>query len=127
VHEALDAIRAPEHGVRDHLRPEHVGLEEVVVVEDRSGDVRLGREVDDHVGPPDQALHERRVADVAVPELDPPVAGRLVEIGRQVVDASRVRQQIEHENPVVRVPVVEVMDEVAADEARSARDQKCSH
>ena len=69
----FDALRVLEHRVGHDLRAQHVGLEEVVVVVDRSRDVRLGREVHDDIGFGDQRIDERRVAHVAVPELEPAV------------------------------------------------------
>ena len=79
MNEALDALDVRQHRVGDHLRAEHVGLEEMVVVVDRPRDVRLGGEVDDDVRLLDQAVDQRGVAHVAVPELEPAAVRRMVE------------------------------------------------
>ena len=127
MHEPLDPIGAAQHRVRDHLRAEHVGLEEVVVVEDGPRHVRLGREMHDDVRAAHQVLDERGVAHVAVPELDAAARVGRLEVGRQVVDAAGVGQQVEHQDPVVRILVEDVVHEVAADESGAAGHEKCFH
>jgi hypothetical protein len=78
--------------------------------------VRLCREVDDDL---DRVLAQRRlgqlaVADVPLDErdslLDRGEAGPIARVGEQVVD----------DDVIVRVPLEQVVDEVRADEARSA-------
>ena len=116
-----------EHGVRDDLCPEDIGLEEVVIVVNRARDVRLGGEVHDDVGLLDQRIDERRVADIPIPELHAAVVRLSAEPHRQVLKAARVREQIQNQNPAVRMGVVQVVDEVTADETRAAGHEECFH
>src|SRR5206468_8672059 len=88
-------------------------------------DVRFGGEVDDDVGSLDEALGQRGIPHVAIPELD--AAAGAIEIDRQVVDAARVGEEVEHQNLVTRIRRVEMMDEIAADEAGAARDENGLH
>src|SRR5438132_361716 len=112
-----------EDRIGDDLCAEDVRLEEVIVVVNRPGDMRFGGEVHDDVRLLDERVDERRIPHVAMPELDPRARAFLAAEPREVVEASRVREQIEYEDPVVRIRVVNVMNEVAADEAGATRDE----
>src|SRR5262249_41905502 len=82
--------------------------------------MRLCGHVYDHVGAGDQRVDELTVADVTVPEL---VAIRLPGAVGQIGDAAGISQGVEHENPVLRILVVEVAGKVAPDESRSTGDE----
>src|SRR6185503_2682526 len=115
-----------QHRVGHHLRAEYVGFEKVVVVVDRSRDVCFGGKVHDDIGFGNQGVNERRVAHIAVPELEPVVID-LIETNGQVLDAAGVGQQVEDEDAVIRVIVVEIPYEVAPDESCSAHRQNRAH
>ena len=55
--------------VEQHLRAEHVGEDELGRAEDRTVDVRLGREVDDRVAAVGRARDGVRVGDVSLVEV----------------------------------------------------------
>ena len=94
-----------------------VGLEERGRVGDGVVVVGLGGVVDHGVGPGDQAVDERGVADVAHDELDA-VGGQ----ARDVVGVAGVGQLVEHGDVDARVLAHDVVDEVGADEAAAAGD-----
>ncbi len=102
------------------LGAEHVGPEEPGRVEDGQAVVRLGGEVDDHV---DLVLgqglgHRLEVADVALDEVHP--ALQVVEVGQ----VPGVGEHVEGHHGVLGVVVDPVPDEVRADEAGAAGDEK---
>ena len=104
--------------LEDRVRADQVRLDERLRVVQRVVHVRLGREVHDHVALADQAVDERRVADVAVHELD------LVLDRLQALAVARVGQGVEHDHLVLRVVAHRVVDEVRADEAGGAGDEQ---
>jgi hypothetical protein len=79
--------------------------------------VRLGREVDDGVGAPHQAVDELGVGDAAVHELD------LVGDRCQVLGVARVGEGVDDGEPPVRAGLAHAVDEVGADEPGAAGDQ----
>src|SRR6185369_14031940 len=119
VEEAVDVLDVLQHGVRDDLRAQYVGLEEMVIVVNRPRDVRLGGEVNDDIGLLDERVDKRRIPHIAVPELDARARAAVTTERRQVVEAAGICEQVEDEDPVIGVRVVKVVDEVAADESRT--------
>ena len=67
-----------------------------------------------------ESVHQVGVAHVAVPELE---ARTRLDAFWQAVEFAGVRQRVEHEEPVVGIPIEQVIDEVAPDESSSAGDQ----
>ena len=106
--------------LEQRLRPEHVRPEEPRRVDDREAVVRLGREVDDGVDPllAKRLLGELAVADVSLHE-DDPVLDR-----REALPVAGVGQQVVGDDVVVRMLLEPVVDEVRADEAGRAGDEK---
>src|SRR5262249_46934657 len=113
-------------GVDDGLSTKHVGLKEQQAVEDRTGDVSLGGQVDDDVRLLDQHIHQRRIAYVAVPKT-PQRMLSLQHVLWEVFDRAGVSQNVENDNPVRRISLGEVIDEICTDESGAARDEDCSH
>ena len=97
--------------VEQHLRPEHVGEDELGRAEDRPVDVRLGGEVDDRVDAVGGARDRVGVGDVALVEL--------VLDALEVRAVAGVRQLVEDGDLVARRG--EPAHELGADEARPRR------
>src|SRR5262245_64387737 len=116
MNEAVDVRHVLQNGVRDNLRPQYIGFEEVIVVVNRAGDMRLGGEVHNDIGLLDQGVDERRIADIAMPELNSRVCTILSAKRRQVVQAAGVGEQVQDVDAVVRIGVVVVVNEVDGDE-----------
>ncbi len=93
-------------------------------VVDRAVDVRLGREVDDRLGPPlaDERAHGRAVGDVAVHER----VARVLRDVRQALQVAGVGERVQHDHPRLRAGE-RVAHEVAADEAGAAGDEDRAH
>ncbi len=111
------ARAVPAAGLDEGVGALDVGLEERARVGDGVVVVGLGGVVDDGVGPRDQAVDERGVADVAHHELDA-VGGQ----PGDVVGVAGVGQLVEHGDVDARVLSHDVVDEVGADEAAAAGD-----
>ena len=101
------------HVVEQHLRPEHVGEDELRRPEDRPVDVRLGGEVDDRVAVLRRAGDGVRVGDVAMVEL--------VLDAFEVGAVAGVGELVEHHD--VLAALGQAPGEVRADEARAAGDE----
>src|SRR5262249_58501903 len=126
VDESLDFASSFDDRVGDSLSSEHVGLKEQQTIEDRAGDVGLGGEVDDNVRLLDQRIDQRRIAYVAVPKT-PQRMLSLQHVLWEVFDRAGVSQNVENDNPVRRISLGEVIDEICTDESGAARDEDCSH
>ena len=115
--EALDAGHTG--GVEEGHVPKHVRAEEARRIDDGEAVVRLGREVHDDFDPlvAERALGVA-VADVALHEHDP-----VVDRG-EVRPVAGIREQVEDDDVVVRVPLEPVVHEVRADEAGPAGDEQ---
>src|SRR5262245_2012850 len=83
--------------------------------------------MDDDVCVLDERIDERGVTNIPVPELQPAVRRRLTETDRQVLDAACIREKVEHADLIVRILVVQVPYEIAADETGAAGDEKRLH
>jgi hypothetical protein len=110
----------PPARLQQPLGAEHVGGEEPLRVEHREAVVRLGGEVHHDVDAvlPQQRLDGRQVTDVAVDEGDP--LAHAVQVG----GVAGVRQRVQRDDAVGRVPAGPVVDEVRADEAGRAGDEQ---
>src|SRR5205823_3576026 len=108
-----DAQAVVARVVEQHLRPEHVGGDELGGTEDRAVDVRLGGEVDDRLAAGGGVGDRLRVGDVSLPELvlDALEVGPVPGVGQLVEDDD------------VLAGRGETADEVRADEAGSTGDQ----
>ena len=124
--EALDDLLDFSTALATVCVAHHVGLEEQPIVEDRAGDVGLGREMDDIVGFDNQRVDELGIVDVAVPE---PHAGMvdLPHLLGQIVGRASIGERIEYHDAVVGIFLGDVVDEVAADEPGAPGDQHCRH
>ena len=119
--------RAPaiERRLQKREGAEHVGLQKGFRIADRTVDMRLGGEMR-HAGKfafVEQALHQRRVADVALHELDTAIGNQRL----QAADIGRIGHGIDHGQVVGRPRGSPRMHQVLADEARAARDQNALH
>ena len=99
--------------VEQHLRPEHVGEDELGRSHDRPVDVRLGGEVDDRVDAVGGPCDRSGIGDVALVEV--------VLDALEVRAVAGVRQLVEDGDLVARLD--ETAHELGADEARPAGDQ----
>ena len=99
--------------VEQHLRPEHVGEDELGGAEDRTVDVRLGGEVDDRVAALGRARDRVGVGDVALVEL--------VLDAFEVGAVARVGQLVEHDD--VLAVLGQAPHELRADEAGATGDE----
>ena len=126
VQHALDASAGFGDGRQQAVGAVDVGLDERRRLQQRAVDVALGGEVDDGVDLVDQLPDELGVADVALHEAVA-LAQRPAFDVEQVVGVAGVGQLVEVDDLVVVVLRQEVADEVAADEARAARDEYLSH
>ena len=111
------ARAVPPAGLDEGVGALDVGAQERARVGDGVVVVGLCGVVDDGVGPRDQAVDERGVADVAHDELDA-VRGQ----PRDVVGVAGVGQLVEHGDVDAGVLAHDVVDEVGADEAAAAGD-----
>ena len=115
----------PAHRLQQRERPHDVGRDERGRVVQGVVVVRLGRIVHQRVPrtaePAHQLVHQRRVADVPLHQLDP--VGRQT---RQRLRRGRIRQLVQHRHVHIGVLDQEV-DEVGADEPRTTRHQKPPH
>ena len=68
--EPIDALDVLQHRVGDDLCAEHISFKKMMVVVDGACDVRLGCKMHHDVRLRDERIDERRVADIAVPELE---------------------------------------------------------
>ena len=118
VDEGLDAREGPQ-GVEQDVGAVDVGQDELAGVVDRPVDVGLGGEVDDGLDPGEEAPDQVPVPDVAHDEF---VAGVLLDVA-EVVQVPGVGQLVQVDDPRLLVAAQEKADEVAADEARPARDE----
>src|SRR5690606_34330401 len=90
VHESPDALA--DGGVQQRERARDIGADERARRRDRPVDVRLGGEVHDLVVLGREVAHQLRVADVALDEGEPRIAGDLVQVGR----VARVGEGVQH-------------------------------
>src|SRR4051812_43430169 len=70
VDEEFDRLRIPQHRVGYDLRSEHVGLEELTIVEDRTRYMGFGRKMNDDRGLADERIDQIGIKDVSIPELE---------------------------------------------------------
>ena len=101
------------HVIQQHLRPEHVGEDELRRTENRPVDVRLGGEVDDRVAVLRRTGDGIRIGDVAVM--------KLVLDAFEVGPAAGVGELVEDHD--VLATIGEAPGEVRPDEARAAGDE----
>src|SRR5205814_9237884 len=119
-----DVVQTPHAGAmrsfEQRLRAEDVRAEEAAGVDHREAVVRLGGEVDDDLDPllAEQALDKLAVADVPLNEAHV----QSVEVAR----VARVREEVERDDVVVRMPPEPPVDEVRADEAGGAGDKEAA-
>src|SRR5581483_8943389 len=116
---ALEALSASSR-LQQRLRAEGVRPEEQARIDDGEAVVRLGREVDDDL---DALRLQQPLAPLEVPDVSFDEDNPVLDPGERPAIAG-VRQQVEDDEVVVRVPLEPVMDEVRADEARPACDEK---
>src|SRR4051812_40999418 len=100
VHEEFDRLRISQHRIGDNLRSEHVSLEELAIVEDRTGYVRFGGKMHNDGGLSNERIDQIGVENVSVPELEARVF--LAAIG-QICDAACICKGIEHQDPIVGI------------------------
>ena len=99
---------------------EHVGLQEALRITDRPVDMRLRSQMR-HARELvlfEQPLHQRRITNVAIDELD-------AAVGNQRLEASyvgRIGHCVDHHQPIRRSRGAPCMREVLPDEAGAARD-----
>ena len=115
------ALRAGPRRVQQLQRAHHVGAHELARIVDAAVDVRLGREVDDHVGAkvaedPGYALGIGHVGD-----LEGEVLG-VLDLA-QTEQVAGIRQLVEAKKRVLRVAWNERLQEVRADEAGASGDE----
>ena len=124
MNESLHFVGGLQYGVRDHVRANDVGFEKDAIVENGPRDVGFRSKVNDNIRSRHERIHDLAVGHVAVPELE---LFRLAHGCRKIVQISRVGQRVEHDDAVIGTLVVEVADEVAADEAGAAGNEDCFH
>ena len=105
--------------LEQRLRAEDVRAEEARRVDHREAVVRLGGEVDDDV---DLLLREQPLGSSRSPMS--PSTSRSASTSARVRAVAGVRQEVEDDDVVVRMPLEPVADEVRADEAGSAGDEE---
>ena len=121
------AVGAP--GVQRRLEQgegaEHVGLQKGLGIGDRSVDMGLRGEMSDarEFVLVEQAPHQRRIADVALDELDAAIRDQRFE----AADIGRVGHGVDDDQPVGRPRRAPRMHQVLADETRAAGDQNALH
>src|SRR5580704_6265840 len=86
--------------------------------------MRLGREMQDDVGAANKSVDDIGVEHIAVPEFETLVVETVL---GQVGDARGIGQRIEDDDLVAGIFLINVADEIAADEAGAASDQKRRH
>ena len=123
MNEPFNAGRAG--GVQKHLGAEDVRLHKDGSAENASVHVRLGGKMDDRI---DRVLPERRkhglgIANVAANKAVPRVTRDILE----VLEISRVRQNIKIDDADVGVRSEKIMNEIRPDEPGAARNEDCLH
>ena len=111
--------REGPQGVEEGVGAVDVGQDELAGVVDRPVDVGLGGEVDDGLDAGEEAADQVPVADVAEDEF---VAGVVLDV-LEVVEVPGIGQLVQVDDLRLLVAAEEEADEVAADEARPARDE----
>ena len=124
MNESLHFVGGLQYGVRDHVRANDVGFEKDAIVENGPRDMGLRGEVHDDIRSRHERIHNLAVGHVAVPELE---LFRFAHRRRKIVQIPRVGQRIEHDDPVIGTLMVEVANEVAADETGAAGHENCFH
>ena len=118
-----DVVETPGLGLarrlEQQLRAEDVRAREQAWIDDGEAVVRLGREVDDDV---DRVLEEHVLDQVDVRDVRLDERDALLR-ALEVRAVSGVRQKVERDDRVVRVPLEPVVHEVGADEPGRAGDE----
>ena len=111
----------PARRFEQHERADDVRVDERLRAVDRPIDVRLGSEIQDGVRPRvgEHARHDVAIGDVALDERHARILQRPLEIQQ----AAGVRQLVDDDDAMGRV-IERVLNEVRADEAGAAGDEK---
>ena len=119
--EALDAVLP--RALEEYAGAAGIGLNEFDTAEDAEVDVALGSEIDDGVGLPHQGIDDGAVADVSQDKSIPVIALDSGQISR----ISSVGELVQVDDAIGRIPLQQVVDEIAADEAAAAGDENPVH
>src|SRR5205807_4688732 len=108
-------------GFEQRMRAGDIRLEKCIRSEDRSVDVRLGGEVHDGVEAliAQQGFDELRIANVAVDETQIGVILHGIQIG----EVAGIGERIEHDQPLARVFLEPVMNEIGTDKSGATGDE----
>jgi hypothetical protein len=88
--------------------------------------MRLGGEVDDHVGLLDQRIDQGRIADIPIPEA-PARMLAVQHLLRQVFDAASVGQSVDNYDPVFGIICGKAIEQVRTNEPGAAGNENSAH
>jgi hypothetical protein len=113
VNKSLHPVLVFEYGIGHGLGSQDIRFEKDVVIINGTGHMGLRSEMDHDVGLGNKGINQFSISHVSVPE-DEPFSFVVVDIHRQILNASGIGEGVENDDLVIKIFMVEVPDKITS-------------